>query len=276
MSKSKYWCYTLNNYTKAELKKLKEYKCVYHIIGDENAPSTGTPHLQGYFEFNSEKKKTTLIKAFPNASFRITMGSGEDNKIYCSKENKIFEYGEPTKIGRGTRTDLINLRDDILNGKKVDEICLENPDKYHQYGRTISKIEDLRMRKVFRKEMTQGYLYWGESGTGKSELAFENFNPDTHYVWKYEKWQDGYTQQETVILDEFRDQLSFKELLRLVDKHPNYYCFRRNREPMPFTSKKVIITSACPPEDLFMDLRDSDSLEQFNRRFIVKEFKKQP
>lgn len=276
MSKSKYWCYTLNNYTKAELSKLMNYKTTYHIIGDEVGKLRGTPHLQGYFEFNSEKKKETLIKAFPRASFRITVGSAEDNKIYCSKESKIYESGESSKVGRGFRSDLILLKDIILEGKKVDDICLESPDKFHQYGRTLSKIEDLRMRKVYRTTMTEGFWFYGESGSGKSATAFEGYTPQTHYVWKNEHWQDGYTQQDIVIIDDFRGNIPFNELIKMVDCHPNFYAYRRGKEPMPFTSKKVIITSPLKAEEVYTGLNLNDKFEQFNRRFTTKLFQKKP
>jgi len=273
--KSKFWCYTLNNFTEKEVNKLKKYKCIYHIMGEEVAPSTGTPHIQGYFEFEIEKEKKNLIKAFPRASFRYAVGSGEDNQIYCSKEKKLFELGTPTKTGRGHRSDLDQLRDDILEGKKtVDEITLASPLMFHQYGRTISKIEDLRMRKIFRNFMTEGIWLYGETGSGKSYEAFKDFHPDTHYCWKNEHWQDGYTQQETVIIDDFRGNLPFNELLKMVDCHPNYYCYRRGREPMPFTSKKVIITSPLKPEEVYSNLHFNDNFQQFSRRFTVKEIKK--
>lgn len=47
----KRFCFTLNNYNDDDLEKLKEYAqqwCQFAIIGKEIAPTTGTPHLQGY------------------------------------------------------------------------------------------------------------------------------------------------------------------------------------------------------------------------------------
>ena len=70
-----------------------------------------------------------------------------------------------------------------------------------------------------------------------------------------------------VIFDEFRGQIPFNELLRIVDIHPTYSVRRRCREPMPFISKKVIITSALPPWEVYKHLDQGDSLAQLYRRF---------
>lgn len=44
-------CSTLNNYSEEHYEFMKNYAskwAVYAIIGKETAPTTGTPHLQGY------------------------------------------------------------------------------------------------------------------------------------------------------------------------------------------------------------------------------------
>jgi len=52
--KSKSWCWTLNNYTEEEVKFIQEsvnnpkLGIQFIIFGKEIAPTTGTPHLQGY------------------------------------------------------------------------------------------------------------------------------------------------------------------------------------------------------------------------------------
>ena len=164
----------------------------------------------------------------------------------------------------------MEMKNRIFNGETVANITLENPIMYHQYGRTLNYIEDLRMRNLFRTEMTVGYWIYGSTGTGKSEIAFENYKPDTHYIWKYDNgWNDGYCQQETVIIDEFRGQLKFSELLMMCDKHANCFVSRRCREPLPFISKRIIITSSLHPSDVYNNLAASDSMEQLYRRFKI-------
>lgn len=118
--------------------------------------------------------------------------------------------------------------------------------------------------------MTQGIWVFGESGSGKSEFAFSEYDTGNAYAYPYDNgWWDGYKGQDVVIIDEFRGQIPYNEILRMVDKHPNYYVRRRNREPMPFVSKQVIVTSALHPREVFKNLSANDSMEQIYRRFKI-------
>ena len=119
--------------------------------------------------------------------------------------------------------------------------------------------------------MTKGIWYWGDSGVGKSHKAYENFNPDTHYVYPNDNgWWDGYKGQEIVIINEFRGGIQYSELLDLVDKWPKSVR-RRGREPVPFLATTLIITSSMPPDKVYSRLAFEDKLDQLYRRFeIVK------
>jgi len=269
----KRFIFTINNYTDKDLEAVKNLKVNYITVGKEICPTTGTPHLQGYCEFNSKTSIRKFSKKLKRARIRDAKGTCEHNQKYTQKENLWLEEGTPMK--QGERTDINDVRDSIMAGDiTVDNIAISSPYFYHLYARTLSKLEDLRMRKNFRTEMTKGIWYWGATGTGKSKKAFEGFHPDTHYNWKDDKgWQDGYIQQDTVIINEFRGSLQYSKLLELVDMHP-YEVSRRAREPMPFTSKLVIITSALHPKDVYKNLSEHDSLEQLYRRFKIIELKK--
>lgn len=273
MSKNRSWCFTLNNYTEEETECLKEWitkYCVYGIFGKELAPTTGTPHLQGYFQRKSPGTKCALIKVSPRATFTVAKGSAKQNEVYCTKEDKnAWVFGEYKQ--QGERNDLEGLKDSILAGEiKADDVALSSPAMYHAYGRTLNKIEDLAMRRKFRKEMTKGIWLWGPTGVGKSHEAFKDFSPDTHYVYPYDgEWMDGYAQQDTMIINDFRGEIKYGQMLQLVDKWP-HSVRRRNREPMPFLSKTIIVTASKPPELVYSGVADKDdSIAQLLRRFEV-------
>lgn len=267
MSSYRNCVFTLNNYTDDDVDRILKWDCKYVIVGKETAPTTGTKHLQGYVEWGRSVRLSTLKNLCKRTHWEARKGTASQAIDYCKKDNDFVENGSPSE--QGSRNDLKKLKESIMNGESVDNILLDNPSIYHQYGRTLTKIEDLRLRKQYRTEMTKGIWYWGPTGVGKSHKAYENFHPDTHYVYPNDNgWWDGYTQQHTVIINEFRGQITYSELLDLVDKWPKTVK-RRNREPMPFTSKVCIITSSLHPKDVYHNLAQNDKLDQLLRRFDI-------
>lgn len=245
----------------------------YCIVGEETCPTTGKKHFQCYVYYKNPRECSTVIREFSPRHVEIARGSPEQNQTYCSKETVIFEHGELPS--QGERHDLDLIRDEIAAGARVDDILVDRPMAFHQFGRTMDRLEDRLMMNRYRTEMTKGIWLYGKTGCGKSKKAFEGFTPDTHYVHNLEDrgWWDNYSQQDTVIIDEFRGQIPYSTLLRLVDINP-FTVSRRNRKAIPFVSKTVIITSSLHPREVYCNLSQNDSLEQLYRRFEIIEIKK--
>jgi hypothetical protein len=266
----------------------------YLCLAPEVCPSTGKPHWQSYVVFKTQKSMRAGLKCLrqdrPTAIWiEPSRGTANDNRQYIygpyrneklgktkPSNDRACEFGDiPTQ---GARKDVESLRDEILAGKSVDTICLDSPHMYHQYGRTLSKLEDIVLRQQYRTEMTKGIWLWGETGVGKSHEAFKNYTPETHYVLNIDEfrhgqagWCDGYIGQETVIINDFRGEIAYNQLLTMVDKWP-YNLKRRGREPVPFMAKTVIITSSLPPEDIYVrQVNKRDSLKQLLRRFEIRQ-----
>lgn len=267
MSKNRGYCFTVNNYTDAECDWFKQFTdCEYLCVGKEIGES-GTPHLQGYVYFTNARtiKGLKRLLGFKRAHLEQQRGTNFQASEYCKKESLFIERGQMPK--QGQRTDLNEIYDLVRNGASADTIAWEHPAAYNMANRVINRLDDIRLRSQRRNFMTEGEWIFGPTGVGKSEYAFQY---EDSYVYPYDGgWWDGYHCQENVVIDEFRGQLAFNELLRMVDKHPNYFCRRRGREPMPFVSKKVIITSSCPPWEIYKNLAESDSLKQLYRRFKI-------
>jgi len=269
MSGAKNFCFTLFDFELVN--SFIDYDYEYLVMGEEVCPDSKKLHLQGFIRFKSTKLFKTLVSHFKGVHFEIMKSDVVSSIKYCKKDGKWKEYGLSPLSKQGQRYDLIKLKDEILASKvTVDEIAVNMPGIYHQYSRTLSKVEDIAMRKKFRTEMTKGFWLWGETGTGKSHHAYKDFTPETHYVLNVQDkgWWEGYKQQETVIINEFRGQIPYGELLDLVDRWPKSVP-RRGRDPLPFTSKRVIITSSLPPDDVYCNISIADSLKQLERRFKI-------
>jgi hypothetical protein len=157
---------------------------------------------------------------------------------------------------------------------KPIELALSDPVNFNMYKNTYNVIYNRYMCKQYRTEMTVGEWYWGGTGVGKSHKAFEGYTPETHYIKDLNvHWWDNYEQQPIVVLNEFRGQIKFGELLDLCDKWPKTVPVRNNPS-IPFTSKKIIITSSKPPEEIYSNCCGNESIKQLLRRFAVTKIKK--
>lgn len=157
----------------------------------------------------------------------------------------------------------------VLGGATTPQaIRRDEPNTYHQYGRTIDKLHDDAQRARSRAAPTRGYWLWGRTGTGKSTgagLLAEVLYPGCEPYWHPDDrgWWDGYEQQEVVIIDDFRPEaISTRWLLRLADAHP-LRVPRRGREPAPFDSRAVIVTAPHP----YTHYADGEDWNQLARRY---------
>lgn len=251
-------------------------KLRYIAYGEEVCPTTGTKHHQAFCYFHntrSTKKRALgeIGKMFgkKHANVQPMLGNFLENESYCSKDGIYTEVGKKPK--QGERGDLNEIKDMIVDGQlTADDVALSDPHTFHMYGRTLDRLESIALRKKFRTEMTRGIWYTGPAGAGKSHAVFEGYSPETHYVKNLnEEWWDGYKGQETVILNEFRGEIRFSELLDLCDKWPKMVKWR-GRESVPFLAKRVLVASVKSPREVYCR-QEGEPWEQFDRRFDVIE-----
>lgn len=217
--------WTLDNYSQDDVDKLIIYgqtACRYMCFGYEIAPTTGTPHLQGYTAWDNKKSADTFKSQISKKLHLIRAhGTAEQNKTYCSKiESKdpsknpqFLEFGEMPR--QGARTDWCVAVEQIKSGTPVEEVVDNQP----QLLPCIRALENYKARqlKPLSRPVTV-YVLWGDAGTGKSRWAYENY-PDL-YTKPANKWYDGYTGQKTILLDDFYGYIPYSELLRVIDRYP--------------------------------------------------------
>lgn len=242
----------------------------YMAYGQEECPDTKRKHWQGFLVFHKKKTLAGAKKYNGKWHWEVMKGSLQQNERYCSKEGKYKEHGE--KPVQGERTDIQEAVADIANGKrKADDILLSDARTWVKCHKALERAEDIYNRTCKRTEATTIVWIYGPTGTGKSHTVNEVGNYYKKPLGEADlKWWDGYTGQENVWLDDFRGQIKYDELLRLADKWPMDVS-RRNRQPIPFVSKTIYITSCLRPEEVYCRQNEKDSIEQLLRR--IKETK---
>lgn len=91
ISPSKRWCFTYNNYPDDWKNIIVPTldKCALYSIGEEIG-ETGTPHLQGYIEFNVKVRPLSVLK-IKEIHWEKCKGSKIENLNYTQKEGKFIQ-----------------------------------------------------------------------------------------------------------------------------------------------------------------------------------------
>lgn len=251
----RHWCFTSYTEVKYDVSWMR-----YLVVGKETCPSTKRKHYQCHVYSEKPLRFTGIKKKLQGAHIEVSVDP-DKSIAYCKKDGDWQEFGK--KPEQGARTDLTSLKDKILAGTTVSSIVLEDPQAYHQYGRTLQKIEDIKESQMKRNFRPEVYWFYGPTGTGKShyvhskekDLYCKSFNDD--------KWWDGYHFQEAVLLDDYRGEMKYNDLLQFLDKYP-YTVPRRGRAPIQMMAKRIYITAPKKPEEIYLD--NSDSIDQLLRR----------
>lgn len=102
INEAKKWVFTWNNYENCNnwrelLQNMINLKCKKAIYGQEIAPTTKTPHLQGAIELKIKARPTSL--GLPKSiHWELMRGTWEDNHMYCSKDGKYEKFGFPKPL----------------------------------------------------------------------------------------------------------------------------------------------------------------------------------
>ena len=274
MSKSRGWCFTLNNWTQEEYDALSSIECEYIIYGKEVGEECGTPHLQGYVYFANPRVMPK--KLIPRAHWEAQCAkSNQQASDYCKKQDKnAFVRG--TLPNQGKRNDLDEVYDAVRKGAKtVSDIVEEQPEVYNRAFRALHALEDIGIQKRFnvrRTEPKECIWIYGESGIGKSEHVFDKVGDDSLYLYPYDNngWWDMYSGQNCIFFDDFRGQIQFSDLLRLTDPRWNtFQARRRGKAPLPVMANRIYITSVLPPWEVYRNLSVNDSMAQLFRRMTL-------
>lgn len=212
-SPAKNYCFTINNPTLDDLRRLQEaagdldrhgvvYLVFQHEVGEQ-----GTFHVQGYVSFARKCRmdSTSTRRLLPRAALSVAKGSPAQNKAYCTKGDSRsdrtmylanyygdsslapadvaltacellvgpFEYGTPPD-GQGRRTDLVKAGNFIKEGGSLRQLALDFTGTFVHNSRGLHSLK-------FMVDAVRGkqdrelevFVFNGDTGSGKTHAALE-------------------------------------------------------------------------------------------------------
>lgn len=257
--KSCRWCFTWNNYDnnwKETLNQLNRVQKIKYLIAEEEvAPTTGTPHIQGYVRFDKVVHKNSLTALNIPWHIEIAKGSESANFEYCTKESddpendqKVLEIGEMIDRNLMLRTsDRFNKwtkaeerkhrKDEKMEQFLKDVLSLSNGELEAKYPSQCfhqkAKIDQWKINHM-GESLWNGQLcdknfwVWGPTGTGKSRWSHKQGAPGEFYAKQWHKWWGGYNplQHKIVGLEDYPALPDGQRLGQLMKIWADRYTFQ--------------------------------------------------
>lgn len=279
----KRFCFTLNNYTEDEEKKLKEEverMAKYAVWGHEEGEEH-TPHLQGFVVWKNKRKTTTLKHLNERIHWENTCGESSQAAAYCKKDGKdIYEFGkcpvtlkDVQKMGGEANKKKWSEARRLAKEGKLDDI---DDAIFMRNLPNIMKIRDMNrkdpsMQELDDKGLKDHFLWlWGETGTGKSHQAREIANKIEEgvepYLKELNKWWDDYAFQRVTIIEEASPK-ACEHLGNFFKRWADKWSFHAEVKKSSLPSIRpeyIIVTSNYSMEECFPESQDYEPLK---RRF---------
>nr|WAE42397.1 MAG: replication associated protein [Cressdnaviricota sp.] len=265
MSRSRDFCFTLNNYTSDEYDAVLLWDCKYLVVGKEVGES-GTPHLQGFVCFAQAKTLSAVRRLGARFHWESRKGTHLQASAYCKKDDQaFFEKGDlplsAVQKGAAEKERWEGAFSAVEEGRLEDvpKDILCNHLKSIEYA--VARVA-LGKRKLETLEEWQHEWRYGETGTGKSEVS-RSENPGAYIKNPNNVWWDGYTGQDVVIIDDF-DKYQVKQggdMKRWLDKYA-FQAESKGKMEM-IRPRKIIVTSNYHPNEIW---QDEQTLEPILRR----------
>lgn len=252
---------------------------VRHAYGQlERGADSGLLHVQGYLEFDRPVRFSHLkrILGDPSLHVEVANGSAEQNHEYCGKEETReegpFSIGEPGGK-QGARTDVQRIQALLQEGADNRKLWVEEFTGMARIYKAVDRYRAEMYSPPGYQKLTVS-VYWGDTGLGKTRKAVWEADErgkghcrvDVPDKLGAAKWFDGYTDQGTIIIDDYNGEYSINFLKRLLDGYHIILPVKGN-----FIARKcthIVITSNHDPAYWYPEATAED-YDAIKRRFTT-------
>jgi len=264
MSRVRAFCFTWNNYPDDHAEILDSLEPRYLLYGYERAPTTDTPHLQGYLYFSNQRSVVSLRARLPGCHLVCARGTHAQNIVYCTKSGDYREIGERPidSVERGTsEIDRWTAAREAAKEGRLEDIPA---DIFMRTYSTIRRIQIDYMPRVSNLEGVCGTWIHGIAGCGKTRAVHSAY-PEL-YQKPCNKWWDGYQLEPVVLIDDF--DVYHVALAGELKHWADFAAFIAERKggSLRIRPQKVFVTSQYTIEEIWQDPQTRDAL---NRRFTI-------
>lgn len=271
---SRHVCFTINNPTLTPedvAERLEKNERVRYAIFQSETGESGTPHYQGYVEYDKPQRYSFLHRLLEPCHCERRKGTRTQARDYCRKEDSRvsgpWEVGTFNGGGQGSRTDLSAIAQSCMSGS-LKRVAEDHPEAILRYPRGVMLLTSLHAGT--RTDKPTVHLLVGKPGCGKTRWAVDTFGnfgeahyrkaPDTH-------WFDGYDGQLVLTFDDFMgaaSKISVAKLLQLLDRYPIDVEIKGGFRPLLATT--IIITSNYHPDEWYNWYNRDQSYQALMRR----------
>lgn len=254
MSRSRNFCFTINNYTEDVYLAVCAWDCKYLVVGKEVGES-GTPHLQGFVAWDFTKTLSACKKIFATAHWEISKGTPGQAAEYCKKEDKAaFEKGVlPMSQKEKGDSNVVRCADAlraVAEGRLEDvpaDLLVKHL-KQMEYAVLRVKASKRKLETI-EGDMEHEWI-WGPTGTGKSYRA-RSENPGCYVKLSAAKWWDDYDFEEVVLIEEVGlKALDHSEEFKVMLDRYKFRCEVKGGSLL-IRPRKLVITSNYHPNDIW-------------------------
>lgn len=257
----------------------------WFVMYEETAPTTGHVHYHSLLLLKKEMRAHICIEIDPRASWEKMRGQLKTCFRYVSKdEHKYFEFGTmPNELislvereERASRKRTAPTKSEVLWRESIERAkrgdhSIRDEQLYARYRMYFDDIlAAAHVDIVYQGELTFKNLWiYGPPGTGKSRLIWDYAaeNNIRVYVKNQNKWWDGYSDQQIVLIDDAGENMKLlaAHLKNWGDRYPFTAEVKGGTRRINTASFNFIVTSNYSIREIFNAV-DAEAIE---RRFDV-------